>query len=90
MIIQIIRITNQILAKSKEVIHIKILTDAMDGSKWIEISKEEYEVNYHDKINFMHCFQQDTGKICYYKRELFIALGREWFESEIKNERVED
>jgi len=62
----------------------------MDGSKWIEIFKEKYESNYHDKINFMHCFEQDTGKICYYKRELFIALGREWFESEIKNERVED
>ena len=68
----------------------KILTDAMDGSKWLEISKEEHESNYHDKINFMHCFEQDTGKICYYKRELFIALGREWFESEIKNERMED
>jgi len=62
----------------------------MDKSKWLEISKEEYEMNYHDKINFMHCFEQDNGKIGYYKRELFIALGREWFESEIKNERVED
>jgi len=62
----------------------------MDGSKWIEIFKEEYESNYHDKINYMHCFEQDTGKIGYYKRESFIALGREWFESEIKNERTED
>ena len=90
MITQIINTTNQILAKSKEVIHIKILTDAMDKSKWLEISKEEYKLNYTDKINFMYSFEQDTGKIGYYKRELFIALGREWFESEIKNERIED
>jgi len=62
----------------------------MNGSKWIEILKEEYESNYHDKINYVHCFEQDTGKIGYYKRESFIALGREWFESEIKNERMED
>jgi len=90
LITYLINTTNQILAKSKEVIHIKILTDAMDSSEWLEISKEEYENHYTDKINYMHCFEQDTGKVGYYKRELFIALGREWFESEIKNERIED
>jgi len=68
----------------------KILTDAMDKSKWLEISKEEYDQSYTDKINFMYSFEQDTGKIGYYKRESFIALGREWFESETKNERMED
>ena len=94
MIIQIIRTTNQILAKSKEVIHIKILTDAMDGSKWIEISKEEYELNYTDKINFMYSFEQDTGKIGYYRKEVLDKLEVLKFcnneSSKIKNERMED
>jgi len=66
----------------------KILTDAMDGSKWIEISKEEYESNYHDKINYMHCFEQDTGKIGYYKRNIPREYDGEYFD--IKNERIED
>ena len=68
----------------------KILTDAMDKSKWLEISKEEFDQFYTAKINFMPSFEKDTGKVGYYKRESFIALGREWFESEIKNERMED
>ena len=47
MITYLINTTNQILAKSKEVIHIKILTDAMDSSEWLEISKEEYDKLIH-------------------------------------------
>jgi len=72
----------------------KILTDAMDGSKWMEIFKEEYESNYHDKINYMHCYEQDTGKIGYYRKEVLDKLVVLEFcndkESEIKNERMED
>ena len=65
-------------------IHIKTLKDAMDGSKWLEVSKEEYESNYTDKINYMHSFEQDTGKIGYYKREIMIPIGKDWFEQEIE------
>jgi len=66
----------------------KILTDAMDGSKWLEISEEEYEMNYTDKINFMCCFEQDTGKIGYYKREIILEIGVEWFLN--NHGRIED
>ena len=63
----------------------------MDGSKWLEISKKEYDQNYTDRINFMHCFNQDSGKIGYYRKEIIVEFGKEWFENNhIKNERMED
>jgi len=49
----------------------------MDGSNWAEVSKEEYENNYTDKINFMYCFDQDTSKIGYYRKEILIEYGKE-------------
>ena len=36
---------------------------------WIQITKEEYEPNKDDKDNYMLCFDQDTGKGGYYKKE---------------------
>jgi len=65
----------------------------MNRSKWIEILKEEYESNYHDKINYVHCFEQDTSKIGYYRKEVMDNLEVLEFcnnQSEIKNERMED
>ena len=57
-------------------INIKTLKD---GAKYIEISQSEYDSNYTDKVNFMYCFDQDTGKTGYYKRETILEIGVEWF-----------
>ena len=36
----------------------------------------------------MHCYEQDIGKIGYYKREIMIPLGKYWYYNE--NERGVD
>jgi len=59
----------------------------MDGSKWLEIFKEEYEQNYTDKINYTYAVSQDDGRVGYYKKEVSKEYDKE---SEIKNERMED
>lgn len=47
-----------------------------DGIKWIEITEDEYKNNYSDKVNY----RADAGiGIKYYKREVIIPLGKEWF-----------
>ncbi len=39
-------------------------------SRWIEISKEEYQVNKQDKENYTYIIDQDTNKISkYLKRD---------------------
>ena len=85
MITQIINTTSQILAKSKEVIHIKIL-HGRDGD-WIQCEYEEYEKNYTDKVNYAFIVDQDTNKGNYYKKVTIEVFDKE---SEIKNERMED
>jgi len=85
LITQIINTTSQILAKSKEVIHIKIL-HGRDGD-WIQCEYEEYEKNYTDKVNYAFIVDQDTNKGNYYKKVTIEVFDKE---SEIKNERMED
>ena len=85
MIAQIILFTNQILAKSKEVIHIKIL-HGRDGD-WIQCTSEEYNNNYTDKVNYAFIVDQDTNKGHYYKKVTIEVFDKE---SKIKNERMED
>jgi len=77
--------TNQILAKSKEVIHIKIL-HGRDGD-WIQCTSEEYNKNYTDKVNYAFIVDQDTNKGHYYKKVRIEVFDKE---SKIKNERMED
>jgi len=86
LITYLINTTNQILAKSKEVIHIKIL-HGRDGD-WIQCTSEEYEKNYTDKVNYAFIVDQDTNKGHYYKKVAIEVFDNEM--SEIKNERMED
>ena len=85
MITYLIDTTNQILAKSKEVIHIKIL-HGRDGD-WIQCTFEEYNKNYTDKVNYTFIVDQDTNKGHYYKKVRIEVFDKE---SKIKNERMED
>jgi len=87
LITYLIRTTNQILAKSKEVIHIKIL-HGRDGD-WIQCDFEEYNKNYTDKTNYYaFIVDQDTNKGHYYKKVRIEVFDNEM--SEVKNERIED
>jgi len=85
LIIQINYDTNQILAKSKEVIHIKIL-HGRDGD-WIQCDFEEYNKNYTDKVNYAFIVDQDSNRGDYFKKVIVESLENQ---SNIKNERMED
>jgi len=66
----------------------KIIKDTTNGSKWIEISLVEYEQNYTNKVNYTYAYNQDAGRVGYYKRDRPKEYDGECFD--IKNERMED
>lgn len=45
------------------------ILQGINGSHWIEITKEEYELNKDNIENYCLCFDQDTNKGRYFKRK---------------------
>lgn len=62
-------------------IHIKTLTDR-HGDKWLEISKEKFEANYTDRINYTYSVSQDDNKMYYYEKEIKEIYDKDWFLSQ--------